>query len=130
MIRVLLVDDHPSLRLAMHLVLDREKDIQVVGEAQDGVEAVEAVEDLAPDVVVMDLNMPRMGGIDAAKKISKTAPKTRIIGFSMLGNTLVDSTVKIAGVCDFVAKASGIDALMKAIRRAANNGRAQVSPAM
>ena len=78
-IRVLIADDHGIVRKGLTVLLATEKDIKVVGEAQDGVEAVEKAGSLKPDVVLMDLVMPRMDGIEATRKITEAHPKVRIL---------------------------------------------------
>jgi DNA-binding NarL/FixJ family response regulator len=118
MIRVLLVDDQPILRLSMHLMLDRQPDIDVVGEAQDGVEAIEAVEELKPDVVVMDLRLPRLGGVDATRKIAALSPQTRVIGFSMLDADVTEPPMLTVGAFACVSKSEGLAPLIAAIRSA------------
>lgn len=118
MIRVLLVDDQPILRLSMHLLLDRQPDIEVVGEAQDGIEAIQAVRDLDPDVVVMDLKMPRVGGVDATRKITHVSPRTRVIGFSMMDDPETEPEIRSVGAFALVHKHDGLTALLEAIRSA------------
>ncbi len=78
-IRVVISDDHELFRRGLKMVLEAEEDIQVVAEAADGQEAVSKVEELAPDVVLMDVRMPRMGGIEATRLIRELFPSTRII---------------------------------------------------
>ena len=78
-IRVVISDDHELFRRGLKMVLEAEEDIQVVAEAADGQEAVARVEELAPDVVLMDVRMPRMGGIEATRQIHQLFPTTRII---------------------------------------------------
>ncbi len=78
-IRVVISDDHELFRRGLKMVLEAEEDIQVVAEAADGQEAVRRVEELAPDVVLMDVRMPRMGGIEATRLIRQLFPTTRII---------------------------------------------------
>ncbi len=78
-IRVVISDDHELFRRGLKMVLEAEEDIEVVGEAADGQEAVARVEELAPDVVLMDVRMPRMGGIEATRLIRQLFPTTRII---------------------------------------------------
>lgn len=76
-IRVLVVDDHALFRRGLEIVLAQEEDIQVVGEAGDGAEAVDKAADLLPDIVLMDVRMPRRGGIEACTSIKEVAPPRR-----------------------------------------------------
>src|SRR5881392_3728946 len=78
-IRVLVVDDHALFRRGLEIVLAQEEDIQVVGEAGDGAEAVDKAADLLPDIVLMDVRMPRRGGIEACTSIKEVAPSAKII---------------------------------------------------
>src|SRR5438552_18853854 len=82
-IRVLVVDDHALFRRGLEMVLAQEADIEVVGEAGDGAEAVEQAADLLPDIVLMDVRMPRRSGIEACTSIKEVAPSTRIIMLTM-----------------------------------------------
>lgn len=78
-IRILIADDHPMLREAMRTTFEQNKDIEVVGEASDGQEAVDLSEKLNPDVVVMDIVMPKLNGIEATRQIKKVSPSTRVL---------------------------------------------------
>src|SRR4051812_46408317 len=78
-IRVLVVDDHALFRRGLEIVLAAEEDIQVVGEAGDGAEAVDKAADLLPDIVLMDVRMPKRGGIEACTSIKEVAPSAKII---------------------------------------------------
>ncbi|WP_287931502.1 response regulator transcription factor, partial [Arthrobacter sp.] len=78
-IKVLLVDDQPLLRMGFRLILEGEDDLDVVGEASNGIEALAAVDRLAPDVVLMDVRMPLMDGIEATGKISASASEAKVI---------------------------------------------------
>lgn len=85
MIKVLLADDHTIIRDGLKVYLEMQSEIQVVGEASNGSEAVEKACQLEPDVVVMDISMPELNGIEATKKIIQNCPQTRVIILSMLG---------------------------------------------
>ncbi|NEE28953.1 response regulator transcription factor, partial [Streptomyces sp. SID7982] len=78
-IRVLVVDDHALFRRGLEIVLAQEEDIQVIGEAGDGSEAVDKAADLLPDIVLMDVRMPKRGGIEACTAIKEVAPSAKII---------------------------------------------------
>ena len=82
-INVLLADDHTIVRQGLARLLEEQADIRVVGEATNGRKAVDLAKDLIPDIVIMDIAMPRMNGIEAAKRIRKHLPKTKILILSM-----------------------------------------------
>lgn len=118
-IRILIVDDHYFIRNSLRSLLAKERYLEVVGEARDGQEAFEAVMELAPDVVVMDLDMPTMGGVEATRRILTAAPATRIIGFSIFSTEKDESAIRRAGAVEFVPKDAGVRPLLEAIRSAA-----------
>jgi len=125
-LRVLIVDDHDLFRTGLRNLLE-EQGVQIVGEAAGGAEAVRIVRELAPDVVVMDLNMPGMGGVDATRHITGIAPLTRVV---MLTISDQDSDVMdaiLAGACGYLLKDSSIQDLMAGIRAAAL-GESLISP--
>ncbi len=117
-IRVLLADDHRIFRQALVGLLEAEGDIDVVGEAADGAEAMELVRTLEPDVVIMDVNMPNMNGIDATRQIVADRPGVRIVGLSMHEDQAIAASMREAGAVDFVTKSGPPDALISAIRAA------------
>jgi signal transduction histidine kinase len=117
MIRVLLVDDHAMVRQGLRSVLEGYHDLQVVGEAQDGMEAVELARVLQPDVVVMDVNMPRLDGIQATSKVKHLHPATVVIGLSVNGARQVEEAMHEAGASAFLTKESVADQLYQAIQR-------------
>jgi CheY-like chemotaxis protein len=115
-IRVLLVDDHAVVRDGIALQLLQQPDIEIVGEAADGATAIELVRKLRPDVVTMDVNMPGMNGIDAARAIHAENPLTRIIGLSMSEESEQGAAMRGAGAVHYLAKSASLDKLLAAIR--------------
>jgi signal transduction histidine kinase/ActR/RegA family two-component response regulator len=117
LIRVLLVDDHAMVRQGLRSVLDAYADIQVVGEAQDGSEAVRLAEELRPRVVVMDINMPTLNGIEATERIKTQWPGTVVIGISVNTGDANGQAMKQAGAAGLIAKDAAVDELYALIRR-------------
>jgi DNA-binding NarL/FixJ family response regulator len=128
-IRVLVVDDHALFRRGLEIVLAQEPDIEVVGEAGDGAEAVEQAADLLPDVVLMDVRMPRRSGIEACTAIKDVVPSARIIMLTISDEEgdLYDA-IK-AGATGYLLKEITIDEVATAIRAVAG-GQSLISPAM
>jgi DNA-binding NarL/FixJ family response regulator len=124
--RVLLVDDHDLFRTGLVNLLS-EQGVHVVGEAANGENALRLVRDLAPDVVVMDLNMPGISGVDATREITTIAPRTRVLvlTISVEGTDVVDAVM--AGACGYLLKDSSIQQLVLGIRAAAA-GESLISP--
>ena len=125
-VRVLIVDDHDLFRSGLRNLLEDEG-VQIVGEAAAGQEALKIVRELAPDVVVMDLNMPGMGGGEATRHISTIAPLTRVLMLTISDqdNDVIDAI--LAGACGYLLKDSSIQDLMAGIK-AASVGEALISP--
>jgi PAS domain S-box-containing protein len=114
--RVLLVDDHRVMRQGLIALLDSQPDIRVVGEAADGREAVELARRLNPGVIVMDVAMPVMDGIEATRLIKGEMPQVRVIGLSMLGEEEMAERMKRAGAEAWLSKVGPSEALIEAIR--------------
>ncbi len=119
-IRLLLVDDHAILRKGLRELLLHELDMEVIGEAVDGIEAVEKARRLRPDVILMDINMPRMNGIEAAKEIIACMPDMKIVGLSIHEDEAVARSMRNAGAVDYITKSSATEKLCAAIRKAVN----------
>lgn len=117
-IRVLLVDDHRMVREGLRSVLDGYADVQVVGEASDGAEAVIAVGALAPSVVVMDINMPKMNGIQATEQITAHHPNVVVIGLSVQTNQDAQTAMYQAGAVALLTKEAAVEQLYATIRQA------------
>ena len=127
-IRVLLVDDHDLFRTGLRTLLE-EQEVRIVGEASAGVEAVRLVRELAPDVVVMDLNMPGITGVEATRQITAIAPLTRVLVLTISDQDGDVMDAILAGACGYLLKDSSIQELMRGIE-AAGSGESIVSPAI
>ncbi len=121
--RVLFVDDHQVIRRGMIELISMQPGIAVVGEACNGLEAIERARELLPDVIVMDVSMPRMDGIEATRRIKSELPAVRIIGLSMLEGDEVGKRMRDAGAETFVVKTGSIENLLNAIFRPGENPR-------
>lgn len=115
---VLLIDDHAMLRRELHTVLDSYDDIQVVGEGRDGVEAVWLVGELEPQVVVMDINMPNMNGIEATAHIKMHKPDIAVVGISIDNSAASSEAMKQAGAVTVIGKSTAVEQLHDAILQA------------
>ena len=124
--RVLLVDDHDLFRTGLRNLLE-EQGVEVVGEAAAGAEALKHVRELAPDVVVMDLNMPGMNGVEATKKIIAYAPLTRVVVLTISDRDDDVMDAILAGACGYLLKDASIQDVIKGIEAAAI-GESLISP--
>jgi DNA-binding NarL/FixJ family response regulator len=115
-IRVVLVDDHPILRAGIAALLEYEEDLEVVGQASTGEEAIERVTTLRPDVVVMDLDMPGMGGLEATRQIAALGLASRVLVLTSHAETDYLLPVLEAGGSGYVQKTRADDDLIEAIR--------------
>lgn len=126
-IRVLLADDHPIVRQGIRVMVEAEPDISVVGEANDGRQAVQLALKLQPDVAVLDLAMPLLNGLEATRQITKENPKAKILMLSSYGDNEYVHQVTKAGAAGYLLKQTVVDDLIKAIREVAK-GNAYFSP--
>ena len=127
-VRVLLVDDHDLFRTGLRNLLE-ERGVQVAGEAGQGADAVRLVRELAPDVVVMDLHMPGMSGIEAIRQIHGFAPLTRVLVLTISDQDDDVLDAILAGACGYLLKDASVDDLIRGIVAAAV-GESLVSPAI
>lgn len=117
---LIIVDDHQGVRQGLRMQLDRRLSVQVVGEASDGLEGVELVERLQPDAVLMDINMPRMNGVEATRRIVEQHPGVTVVGLSMRDDPRARDEFLHAGAAAFFTKDSPIEEICNAIRHARN----------
>jgi len=118
-IRVLLCDDAEGFRALMRSSLADDPAIEIVGEAADGEAGVDAAAELQPDVVLLDMSMPRMGGLQAIPKMRRRAPRTSIIGLSSLSAARMAAPSKEIGAHSYLEKGTELDAIRAAIHDAA-----------
>ncbi len=128
-IRILLADDHAVLRAGLRSLLSAHADLEVVGEAADGGEAVRLTATLSPDVVVMDIGMPGVGGIDATLRIKRDRPTTKVLILSMHDDQGYLRQVLRAGASGYLLKKSADTELLAAIR-AASRGDVFLDPSL
>ena len=128
-IRVLIVDDHALFRRGLVMVLEQEKDIDLVGEAGDGAEAVNIAQDTMPDVVLMDVRMPRRGGIEATSQIKAIAPHTKILMLTISDEEADLYDAIKAGASGYLLKEISIEEVANAIRQV-HAGQSMISPSM
>lgn len=117
-IRVLLVDDHALVREGLRSILDNSIRMEVIGEASNGLEAIDAARLLRPQVVVMDINMPKMNGIEATQRIKAEFPDMSVIALSVQNGMDVVQKMQVAGISSYLTKESAVDALCRAIEDA------------
>jgi len=128
-VKILLVDDHRMLREGLRAMLEREPDLEVVGEAGDGHAAVAAARALVPDVIVMDISMPGLNGLEATRHILAEQPGVRVVGLSMHSDRRYLRAVFEAGATGYLLKNAASDELVQAIRAVAR-GQHYVSPSI
>ena len=120
-IRIMLTDDHEVVRQGVANLIGRESDFEIVGEASNGESAVNLVREIQPDVVLMDVNMPVMDGIEATRRIHSEFPGIRIIGFSIHDEGLHREAMLEAGAVGYFAKRGSMKDLAGMIRSCANS---------
>jgi two-component system, NarL family, response regulator NreC len=126
-VSILIADDHAVVRLGLRLLLEAESDFAVVGEVADGLEALLQVERLRPDVLILDLVMPGLHGVEVIRQVRKRAPKTRVVVLSMHANEAYVVEALRKGASAYVLKGSAGGEVLDAVR-AALNGKQFLSP--
>ena len=125
--RILLADDHSVVRNGFRLILEAQWDMEVVGQASNGREAVELAESLQPDVAVMDVTMPELNGIEATRRIEKLSPKTRVLALSMHKDAVYVREILKAGARGYLLKDCSENDFLSAVRAVAV-GKGYLSP--
>jgi DNA-binding NarL/FixJ family response regulator len=121
-VRVVLVDDEAMVRVGLRMVLTSEPDIEVVGEAQDGGEAVDVVAATSPDVVLMDVRMPRVDGLEGSRRVLEAHPGVRVIVLTTFDEDEYVETALRHGVSGFLLKVAPPERLVEAVRTVAGGG--------
>ena len=121
MITTIIADDHKILREGLRSLLKSEPDIEILGEAEDGRTAVQLAEDLSPDIVIMDVGMPTLNGIDATAQIKAKKPEAKIVALSIHSDQRFVSKMFLAGASAYLLKDCAFDELIKAMRMVTEN---------
>jgi DNA-binding NarL/FixJ family response regulator len=128
-IKILLADDHQIVRQGLRLLLSSESDLKVVGEADNGRKTVQLTQELSPDVIIMDISMPDLNGLDATRQISSESPGVKIIALSMHSDSLFVLNMLKSGAVGYILKDCALEELVKAIRTVMLK-RTYISPAV
>ena len=128
-LRILLADDHAVVRQGFSRILASHSDMEVIGEAGNGREAIELAEELKPDVVVMDVSMPELNGIEATRRLMKASPRIRVLALSMHKDSVYVREILRAGAQGYLLKDASDDDLLTAVR-AIGQGQGYISPSV
>ncbi len=126
MIRIVVVDDHALFRQSLRRVIDSQNDMEVVADAENGKAAILQVEKFLPDVVLMDIRMPVMGGIEATQEITSRFSGVKVIALSSHSDRDYVERMRLAGASEYLNKVCGRNELVACIQRVWSNGRSPV----
>jgi two-component system response regulator NreC len=121
-IRILLADDHQMVREGIRSLLEKESNIEIVGEAEEGRKAVELVRKLQPDVVIMDITMPNLNGVDATRQIVTESPQIKVIALSMHFSRIFVLNMLKAGALGYILKGDSSEELIEGVRTVSGGG--------
>jgi two-component system, NarL family, invasion response regulator UvrY len=127
MIKILLVDDHDLVRHGIRRLLSDATGMQVIGEAASGEEAIDAAKTLSPDIILMDVKMEGIGGLEAIKRITRQNPKIKIIAVTVLGDEPFPSRILQAGASGYITKNAKVSEMIDAVQNV-YSGRKYISP--
>ena len=127
--RVVLADDHPIVRASIRRLLEKADDIEVVGEAGDGIETIRLVEELAPDVLLLDVEMPGMKGFEVARRLQAAGTPVRILALSAYDDKQYILAMLASGATGYLTKAEAPQTIIHAVREAAKGRTDQDNPA-
>ena len=125
-IKIVVVDDHKMVRQGLRRVLEESGDFNIVGEAGDGAEAIAMARELKPHVVIMDVNLPTVSGIDATRDIVRERPSTIVIGLSFGSDAYVTRAMQTSGAVTCIAKERAVEAITQAIMDAVEGRRREM----
>jgi DNA-binding NarL/FixJ family response regulator len=114
-VRILIADDHDVVREGVRAILRKRADWEICGEAANGQEAVERVETLKPDIVILDITMPKMSGLDVARNVARSTPRSRVLMFTMHDSITVEQAVRSSGAHGLVLKLNAARDLVRAV---------------
>jgi len=120
--RILLAEDHAIVREGLRSLLEKQTDMEIIGETEDGRKAVELVRELMPDIVIMDISMPNLNGIDATRRITSEFPDVKVIALSIHANRRFVTDMLSAGAVGYILKECMFDELVRAIKTVVTNG--------
>jgi len=120
--RILLAEDHAIVREGLRSLLEKQTDMEIIGETEDGRKAVELVRELMPDIVIMDISMPNLNGIDATRRITGEFPDVKVIALSIHANRRFVTDMLSAGAAGYILKECMFDELVRAIKTVVTNG--------
>lgn len=127
-LRILVVDDHASVRNTIRTFLERHAGWEVCGEAADGIEAIQRAADLRPDIAIMDLDMPRLNGLEATRRIHDLIPSTRVLILTLHDISTLPKMARESGAQGYVLKSEAFDVLTQAIEAVGRSENFFISP--
>jgi DNA-binding NarL/FixJ family response regulator len=128
-IRVLLADDHAIVREGLRALIDKQPDMEIVGEARDGREAIRMAREQVPDVAILDVSMPGLNGVEATRRITRELPDIKVLGLSMHTERQFVGAVIDAGASGYLVKDCALEELIRAVRCVVN-GQVYLSPSV